>query len=629
MAKLEPIIVDFETESIEKRPAYPPKPVGVALQYPGHPATYLAWGHPEGNNTTYAQAKARLKDIWRSGLPVCFHHSKFDEDVAQIHMGLPLLPWHLAHDTLFLIFLHDPHARSLSLKPSSERILGIKADARDDLKEWILANVKEAKANNWGGFICRAPGDLVGKYAAGDKKRPGDTEMTRRMFAKLYPTILSRGMGEAYDRERRLMPHLLESERTGLRVDLPRLRKDIPMYAADFQKAEAWIRKALKTPELNIDSGAELGAALLRSGKAKEANFLMTPSGKELSMGKESLKAAIKDPKLLEALGYRNRMMTCLNTFMMPWQRTAETTGGLVLPQWHQVRQGHGGDNDNSGARSGRIICTDPNLLNLSKNFEDKDDGYVHPKWLGVLELPLVRQYMLPDRGMVFGHRDYNQQELRILAHYEDGGLLRAYHDNPKLDVHDFVKSEIHRIMGLNLERRAVKTVNFGTIYGMGAGGTAEKLRTTVEKARELKTAQNRAVPGLAALQKGIKAKVNAGLPIVTWGGREYFCEPPAIVKGRPTTFEYKLLNYLIQGSAADNTKEAVIRYHEHPKRRDARFLVTVYDEVNASMPKNKSALAHEMGVLKDAMESVKFDVPMLSDGKVGPNWGALASYKD
>jgi DNA polymerase I-like protein with 3'-5' exonuclease and polymerase domains len=89
-------------------------------------------------------------------------------------------------------------------------------------------------------------------------------------------------------------------------------------------------------------------------------------------------------------------------------------------------------------------------------------------------------------------------------------------------------------------------------------------------------------------------------------------------------TYEYKLLNYLIQGSAADATKEAILRYYHHPQRR-GRFLVTVYDEINSSAKDYKT----DMRVMKECMESLEFDVLMLSDGKIGPNWGTLTKYVD
>lgn len=233
--------------------------------------------------------------------------------------------------------------------------------------------------------------------------------------------------------------------------------------------------------------------------------------------------------------------------------------------------------------------------------------------------MPLVRRYILPDEGQTIVHRDYNQQEFRILAHFEDDGLMRAYQKDPKLDYHTKMKELIAGNTGLNLERRSVKILNFGILYGMGGPLLASKLGVGVNEALALRKAQKATTPGVAALDASLKALGRAGKPIRTWGGRQYYCEPPALVNGQMRSFEYKLLNYLIQGSAADCTKEALIRYHQHPKRR-ARMMVTVHDEINVS-----SACPEEDGeVLREVMESIEFDVPMLSDMKAGINWGDL-----
>jgi DNA polymerase I-like protein with 3'-5' exonuclease and polymerase domains len=85
--------------------------------------------------------------------------------------------------------------------------------------------------------------------------------------------------------------------------------------------------------------------------------------------------------------------------------------------------------------------------------------------------------------------------------------------------------------------------------------------------------------------------------------------------------FLYKLINYLIQGSAADLTKEAIIAWHGAP-RRGSRFLVTVYDEINISA--HPEVKHYEMNLLRDAMEAARLSVPMLSSGKEGPTWGDL-----
>jgi DNA polymerase I len=240
-----------------------------------------------------------------------------------------------------------------------------------------------------------------------------------------------------------------------------------------------------------------------------------------------------------------------------------------------------------------------------------------------------MRKYILPDaKNHWFGRRDYNQQELRILAHFEDGALLEAYINNPDLDTHGFVKGVIEDLLGMEIARTPVKTLNFGYIYGEGTSSMAESLGLPVAEIKKLRDAQLRALPGLKDLSNSLKARATEGLPLRTWGGREYFCEEPRYSEkfGRFMTFEYKMLNYLIQPSAADVTKEAIIRYHDHP-RKEGRMLVTVHDEIDISA--EKSRFKAEMLVLREAMESIEMDVFMKSDGEWGANWGSLKDLEE
>lgn len=614
------IVIDFETQAIGSRPAYPPVPVGVSIKWPkDRKPRYLAWGHPTGNNCDQKNAARALKEAWSSGIPLLFHNAKFDVDVAQTHMGCGELPWELCHDTMYLLFLDDPHAPSLALKPCAERLLGMPPEERDIVREWLIEH-KVVKANDgkWGAHICDAPGDIVGKYADGDVIR------TLKLFDYLYPKVKDAGMGEAYDRERRLMPIFLRNERQGLRVDVDQLRKDIPAYTKAFNYAENWLNKRMGVKDMNWDSDADVARALAAAEIVTE--WELTKTGKKSTSKKTLTVDKYTDKKVFYVLGYRNRMATCLRMFMEPWLQKAEANGGFIMPNWNQVRQMKSGD-DTKGTRTGRPSCDDPNLLNVSKSFEDRGDGFTHPKFLKQLELPLVRRYCIPDKGCEWIHRDYNQQELRILAHFEDGAILEAYNENPDLDIHSFVQSEIKRLMHRDLDRVSVKTMNFGKLYGQGLGSLAAKLGVSVEEVKSIRDSQNKALPGLKELENDIKSLSKSGQPIVTWGGRLYYVEPPKFVEkfNREMTFEYKLLNYLVQGSAADVTKEAIIRHDS--VRKDSRFLVTVYDEINICAP--TKLVKREMKTLRDVMEGIKLDVPMRSDGKTGPNWGSLTKYKE
>lgn len=626
-----PTTLDYETAAIAKRPNYPPRPAGLSIKPWGGKASYDAWAHPAGtNNCDLTAGKRHLKMVWNDkNTPLLFHHSKFDYEVSLVHMGVKELPWERIHDTLYLLFLNDPHARSLSLKPSAARLLNMPPEEQDKVKDWLMEHHAAAKkaGKGWGAYISEAPGDIVGKYANGDVVR------TEKLFKFLYASVEERGMIPAYDRERQLMPIMLRAEQGGVRVDLRRLVKDEKRFTAVLETADNWLRRRLKDPKLNVDSDDDFGKALDRCKVVTQ--WVLTKTGKKSVAKKNLTLEMFNDKRVASVYGYRNRLATCLRMFMRPWIEVAEQTGGTVHPTWNQVRQSRGNDTDTGGARSGRFSSSDPNFQNISKNFEGRGDGYSHPKFLDVPTLPLMRSYLLPDVGGTWIHRDYSQQELRILAHYEDGPLLAAYLENPSLDVHGIVHAAIKEIVGIDMIRTYVKNYVFQKVYGGGIPAICAALHVDKQIADKVIKATMHALPGYKELDEAIKynAKIRSeefpnGQPVITWGGREYYTEPAAYSAkfGRPMTFEYKLLNYLIQGSAADCTKEALIRYDSHPKR-EARLVTTVHDEINSSSPKGREK--EELLILKECMESVEFDIIMKSEGKKGPSWGDLKKVKE
>lgn len=618
--------VDFETESIEGRPNYPPKPVGVSIKLPGKKAQYFGWGHPTGNNCSKADAIRNLKSIWKPGQPMLFFNGKFDVDVAETHLGMKRVNPEDIHDAMFMMFLRDPHARELDLKSLAERFLGEPPDERDELKEWVLANVradgKKPKPSEWGAYISRAPGELVGKYAN------GDTERTWSLWKDSWNYVMNdHDMFEPYRREQRVMTIFLDNEREGICVAVPRLRKDVKLYQKALLATDEWLRKRLKAPDISLDNDAQVLEALLRSKVVREEDLALTATGR-YSISKKNLTPDLyRDPQVAAAFGYRNRLTTCLKMFMVPWLAQAEARGdGRISTNWNQVR------GEKGGTRTGRPSTSKPNFLNISKSWDNNDDGYAHPAFLAVAALPLVRRYLLPDEGEQWLHRDYNGQELRLAAHFEDGPLLQAYKDNPWMDVHQFVADLIVEKTAKEFARKQVKIANFRIIYGGGAPATAEGIGCSIDEAKSLLAAHKAALPSLTGrggLSDATKQIGKSGECLYTWGGRAYYVEPPTFNKkfGRNMTYEYKLLNYACQGSAADVTKQAMINYHSHPKRR-GRFLVQVYDEMNASSgPKP----AEEMAVLRESMECIseQLDVAMLSEGKMGPTWGDQKKYEE
>lgn len=619
----QPITIDFESEAIQSRPQYPPKPVGVAIKWPGKKARYYAWGHPIKNNCTYDDAQRALSEVWDSGLQVLCHNAKFDLDVAETHFGLPALPWDRVHDTLFILFLKDPHAASLSLKPSAERILGMPPEERDAVKDWLVEHKVIGSNENVGAHICKAPGDLVGRYANGDVDR------TLKLFLKLYPT-LDQGMRQAYDRERRLLPILLRNERQGLRVHHSRLVRDIELYRGALGVVEASLRKKLKAPGLNLDDDKGVGDALFNAKIVTDWVWTKGGAGRapQRSVAKDNLgQERFRDQKVWAELDYRNRLKTQLSQSMEPWLAQAELSHSLglghrIYTEWNQVRQAHG--KETVGTRTGRLSCS--RFMNITKKFK----GHTHPKWLKVPKLPLVRTYILPEMGHVWLHRDYKQQEFKWLAHFEDADLKAAYLADPSLDQHDAMQARL-KAESFDFDRDVAKFSNLAILYALGGEMFAKKTGLPRAVADKVRLATKRAMPGVALLEAEVKRRARNGEPVRTWGGRLLYCKPPSVAKtgarkGEEVTYEYALLNHLIQGSAADNTKEALIRLDDELSGTEARLLVTVHDEINISAPAELADIYS--ATLGRVMESIECDVALLTDEKRGPNWGSLEAVK-
>ncbi len=660
MPRSRPYVLDFETDMIEGRPTYPPKPVSFSLWNPGeeHPRFY-AWGHPSGNNCTEAEARSVLERVWACGGHICFHNAKFDLSVAYEYFGLPRLDWWRVHDTMFLMFLADPHSKALDLKSLGEEILGIVPEERDEMAEWLYENRKELHARypdmpritkdreyqrqtgtelkletddegnvfdsrevpvfvyaatkkSTGCWISKMPAELVGPYAN------YDTRTTGLLFEHVVPLIQENGMDTAYDRERMVLPILMENERDGLPINLEALKRDISMYEEAREKVDNWLRERLNEPELNLDADEQVAEALAREGVVDDDKWTFTKTGKR-SVSKKALTPDMyNDPHVAAAFGYRNRLGTCLGTFMRPWLEQGEKTGGRIHTNWNQTRGGSG------GTRTGRPSTSSPNLLNISKEFKEGGvDGYQHPEHLGVPRLPLVRRYIRAEKGHVLLGRDFSSQELRVFAHFERGELYRGYNENPELDAHDHVKAKMDALKGVDHDRTNVKITSFESIYGGGLNALMQRTRMSREEAKDFKSFHDKALPGRKLLNDEIKRMVNLGNPVRTWGGRCYYPEEPKRINGRMMDFIYKLLNYVVQGSAADITKQAMIDWHNHPHRDPrTRFLVQVYDEIVISCPED--CWEGQMEILKEVMNKNRLDVPILSDGEVGTCWGGM-----
>lgn len=633
------IFFDFETEAIQPRPYYPPRPVGFSvLRSNESQPVYYAFNHPTGNNVTEAEALQVLKDLRAEDGEFCFHNAKFDLDVWEAWSRTPLP--NKIHDTLIMAFLYNPYSTALGLKETADEVLHIKNTEQRDLRDLVIEDIPEARRapSTWGAYIGRMPGDKVASYANGDVSR------TRDLFEFFKKSIDEQGMQVAYQREIDLIPVLRESEKNGIRVDFQYLLSLKSQAESMIQKFDEYIRQRLNAPALNIDSDAEFAEALGNAGLV--TNWIYTAKGRR-SVAKDALKKSINDKKFHALLMIRNKFMTSLNTFILPWIETAAKSGGFIYTSWNQVR---GSTNDSSmkGARTGRLSST-PNLQNVVKPLSDtdwKEELAALPEDFPAFEqLNLRRAIIGFHDNDVIVHKDYHSQEIRVLAHFERGVLFQAFQENPRLDMHELARVKLSKALNRELKRKPVKNLGFGLLYGMGVKKLAASLGVPEDEARTLKDVYLGAFPGIKRISASLNARIDAGMKYSTFGGRKYGAEPPMIwdgkklvpiekginidamaiaLKGEIRTGAHKRLNVLIQGSSADITKQALVNYHRMKKY--GTFILTVHDEINISVPEEHAL--EEMAILNEAMK-VPLSVELISDGKIGKSWGDLKGVED
>jgi DNA polymerase-1 len=496
-----------------------------------------------------------------------------------------------------LLFLNNPHSDNLSLKPNAEKLLGLLPEERDELYEWILANIPTATKNNAGSFISLAPTALVSRYCIDDVKK------TLALYDRLY----NRYKGQAYDRECALIPILVENTLQGVALDVDGLLNDFTGFSKQQNIVDNAIKDLVDVGEFNISSSVELANAIDKSPNVN-ANWVLTAKGNR-STSKSNLLAAINNPTLLEMLEYRNTLETYLDTFYSSWIRNH--VDGVLHFTWNQVRNSE--DHNIRGTRTGRL-SSNPSVLNIPGTPKVFSERFT--------PLPAMKKYLLPELGTYWLDFDYCAQELRVLAHFEAGMLMRQYALEPNLDLHQFLSEVLTRHLGRFVTRRDAKTIMFAILYGAGIAKLAETLNCSFEEARSGRNALYEAVPGLKAVQQVLKYLWDSGNPITTFGGRNYYKEQSRLIIDRTTglqrmaDFGYKALNYLIQGSSADVTKQAIINYDSI--KRDGRFLLSVHDSIAIEAPLTEARL------LKEAMCDIPLKVRLTVEAKYGPSYGKL-----
>jgi DNA polymerase-1 len=388
---------------------------------------------------------------------------------------------------------------------------------------------------------------------------------------------------KAYNAELRLMPHILGMEQRGVHLDIGALETDTNYYFKMMDYLDEQIKSTLRA-NIDIDSNESLADAIEAAGLSR--GFAATPTGKR-STSKESLLGAVADPLLLGRLLVRGSVATCLRTFLQPWLNQGREHGRLYI-KWNQIR-----NYSDTGARTGRLSSS-PNLQNIPVTWEQLREKLTSIGYVVEFPLPTVRKYIVPSPGHIFIGRDFSNQEMRLLAHFAGGALLDSLRSDPRRDIHAFAA----QLVGIT--RRAAKTLGFAILYGAGVARVAESLGCSINEASSIKQRYLRALPEIKKFAKSLNELSAIGSPIETLGGRHYHAQAPSVVKGVFRSFEYKLLNYKIQGSAADHTKGAMQMYADNTA--SGHIVLSVHDQLVVECPIED--LDHERMVLEYAMNS-------------------------
>jgi hypothetical protein len=262
---------------------------------------------------------------------------------------------------------------------------------------------------------------------------------------------------------------------------------------------------------------------------------------------------------------------------------------------------------------TGRLSSSNPNLQNIPVTSA-----------LG----KQIKACFVASEGMTLIAFDYSQQELRILAHLsQDETLLQAFREGR--DIHKVTAAQIFSVAyeAVTKEQRsAAKTINFGIVYGMGSYGLSQQLKIPLEEADLF-------IQGFYANFPGIKRFFDELLKtgkernyIETILGRRRYVQQPGKTKGFiDNNLRRELINFPIQGSAADFVKKAMVEIDKNilQKQPEVKLLLQIHDELVFEV---KKELAEEVqNPIKEIMESVvKLNVPVKVEVNFGKNWGDI-----
>ncbi|MBU1228544.1 MAG: DNA polymerase I [Proteobacteria bacterium] len=396
------------------------------------------------------------------------------------------------------------------------------------------------------------------------------------------------------DLELPLVPVLADMERRGVRIDFAAFSSFLAEVNGQIELHGARVQELAGAP-LNVRSSQQLAQVLFKQLGLKPAG--KTPGG-ALSTGSDALERLQgQHPIIDEILAFRVAEKL-RSTYLDPLPRLADGEGRLHT-RFNQL-----------ATATGRLSSSGPNLQNIP---------------IRGPQGARMRACFIAAPGHLLVGADYSQVELRVLAHFsQDPALLDAFQKNE--DIHSRTAALLFDKPAADIspdERRGAKTINFGLIYGMGPQKLARELSISVNQAKEFIARYFEKLGTLKAFYETlVEDALLRGFVTTLAGRRRLLPELHSRNQQAQAQARRQAVNTVIQGSAADIIKLAMLRVHADQRLAalDARFILQVHDELLLEAPEAAAPEAAE--ILRGLMQDVAaLRVPLKVDLGIGRTW--------
>ena len=561
--------------------------VGVAVAVENW-SGYYPIAHEGGGNMDRKKVLKWFQSVLSTPATKIFHNAMYD--VCWIRaLGLSINGKIV--DTMIASALVDENQMRYDLNSCSKRYTG-KTKSETNLYEAAKSWGVDAKAE-----MYKLPAIYVGEYAE------KDAEITLELWQELKKEILHQDIKSIFQLETELFPCLVDMRFLGVRVDVEQAQKLKEELHTEEKECLQIVKK-----ETGVDTQIWAARSIAQVFQKLNLPYDSTEKTNSPSFTKNFLQN--HPHPLVKRIARAREINKAHTTFIDTILK--HSYKGRIHAEINQLR------GDNGGTVTGRFSYSNPNLQQIP----------ARNKELG----PRIRSLFIPEEGHTWGCFDYSQQEPRLVVHYAT--LQNLYGVDEVLESYKGGNADFHTIVAdmAEIPRSQAKTINLGLFYGMGKNKLQAELGISKEKSEDLFRQYHNKVPFVKQLMDNVMQRAQSSGKIRTLLGRLcrfHLWEPnqfgihkalphdAALMEHGPgikRAYTYKALNRLIQGSAADMTKKAMIDLH----KEGIIPHIQVHDELDISVNNNADRIKE---IMEDA---VSLEVPNKVDYESGPNWGII-----